>query len=293
MAELIRATPPARISAVIGSGLPWIAGYVVRAQDVSESPTAGALYADLGLGFPGSPYGAQREFVDVLRVPAQWTLQLATPGEGENAATPPLRDHPPFGQTGFIDSSKAFVPYWWLAPSPVPAGTTLWRIGADGSANTIAAYGHVGVGWLACAPAARIAHTPIRFTEVLGMWAQYRGERVLADILPDGTAVIAVPDQREGWQPSPRGVFWTEVYRADLDRVWVSRTLATWRDQEFQVVGLEGDEAGRTAHLVYSGHDAGVAGSLGLTETDASVYEALAPISELHNVREAQTDLPG
>jgi hypothetical protein len=291
MAELIRAVPPARVSAVIGAGLPWLAGYVVRAQDVSASATPASLHGDLGLSFPGSPWNATADALDILRVPATGSLQLDTPGDGTTPASSVFRDHPPFSGTAFVESAAALVPYWWLAPSPVPAGASLWRIGADGSEHMIAAYGHVGVGWLAGEPGAQIRPTPVRFPHLIGQWAQYQGERLLADVLPDGTVVVCAPHERDGWHASPRGLWWTEVARADLERLWVTRTLATWRDHEFQVVGIDGDGDARSVHMVDVGHDAFVAESLGLTKTDAGVYEAVVPAGEIANLREAQAEL--
>lgn len=104
--------------------------------------------------------------------------------------------------------------------------------------------------------------------------------------------VVRAQDERDGWHASPRGLWWTEVARSELERLWVTRTLATWRDHEFQVVGIEGEGDARSVHLVDVGHDAFAAESLDLTKTDAGVYEAVVPAGELAHMREAQTEVP-
>lgn len=272
--------------------MPWLAGYVVRRSDISSAPVPRSLHADLGLGFPGSPFREESETIDVLRLPPSATLQLASPGTDDEASGPAFRDHSPLGGTGFVESAGGFVPYWWMAPSPIPAGSTLWRVHADGREEMLAAYAHVAAGWLPGKADLQVRPAPVRNPQVLGLWAEHQGERLLADVLPDGTAILCSPDERPDWAQSPRGLWWREAARSDVDRIFVVRLLATWRGREFQVVAFEAQGQEQSAHLVYVGHDALDAESLELTKTDAGVYEAVVPAAELENLREAQADLP-
>ena len=205
MTELIKAVLPARGRGWLSEGLAWVAGYVVTRVDLGNGMTAEALHSELGLGFPGSPLRADAPHLDVLRIPLAPYVVLESPGSRD--VDPPFRDHSPLSGTGFVESATGVVPYWWMAPTALPAGTTLWRVHADGREDLIAAYAHVAVGWVSARPDRALPAAALRFPELVGVWAEVQGERVLADVVPDGTVILCAPDAREGMQQSrPRGV---------------------------------------------------------------------------------------
>lgn len=289
MTELVKSVVPSRGRAWLSQGLGWVAGYVVRRQDVTGATTPAALHADLGLGFPGSPVAADAPHLDVLRIPAAPYAILDTPGSG--APETGFADHSPFSGTGFVESAGGFVPYWWMAPAALPAGTTLWRVHADGREELIAAYSHVAVGWLSARPGIALPAVPPRAPELIGIWADSGGERLLADVLPDGTVILCAPEEREGMQLSARGVWWREATHAEVERVYAVRIRGTWRGRPVQVVGAERGSSD-VVHIVYVGHDAFAAEALGLTKSDAGVYEAAVPAGEVDDLREEQVEIP-
>lgn len=289
MTELIKAVTPARGRAWVSQGLGWVAGYVVRQEDVASATTPSALFAELGLGFPQSPFTAEAPYIDTLRVPAAAYLALEAPGTRD--VVPPFRDHPPLSGTGFVESASAMVPYWWVAPSALPAGTSLWRTHSDGREEILAGYAHVAEGWVSTRADFALQPVPPRSPELAGVWAEVGGERMLADLLPDGAVIVCSPQQREGMQQSSRGVWWRSADPDEVDRLFAVRVVGRWQNRRVQLVGVERGESGDRAHIVFLGHDAIDAESLGLTKTDAGVYEGLVAAGDVHDLGEEQTEL--
>lgn len=289
MTELIKAVTPARGRAWLSQGLGWVAGYVVRRDDVLSATTPSTLFDELGLGFPGSPFTADAPHVDTLRIPAAPYLALQSPGTRD--VVPPFRDHSPTSGTGFVESASAMVPYWWLAPSALPAGASLWRTHADGREEILAGYANVAEGWVSVRPDFRLPAVPVRSPELVGVWADVAGERMLADVLPDGQVILCSPQQREGMQQSARGVWWRHAVAAEVDRVFAVRVVGRWQNRRVQLVGAERGESGDRAHIVFLGHDAIDAESLGLTKSDAGVYEGVVAAADVTSLSEEQTEV--
>lgn len=290
MTELIKAVLPAPGNGWLSGGTGWFAGYVVRRADVAEAKNPAALHAELGLGFPGSPLRSDAPHVDVLRIPTTAYTDILAPGTSD--VEPVFHDHPPMSGTGFVESATGFVPYWWAAPAALPAGTTMWRHHQDGSEELLAAYPHVAEGWMSARPGFALTPVPVRSPELIGLWAEVGGEKLLADVLPDGTVIVCSPHERDGMQRSARGFWWRVEPSGAVERLYAVRVLADWRDRPVQVVGLENSESGNVARIVYLGHDAFDAESLGMAKTDAGVYESVVPAADVHNLREAQTEIP-
>lgn len=289
MTELIKAVTPARGRAWLSQGLGWVSGYVVRRDDVLAATTPSALFAELGLGFPESPFTPDAPHIDTLRIPAASYLALQSPGTRD--VVPPFRDHPPTSGTGFVESASAMVPYWWLAPSALPAGTSLWRTHADGREEILAGYANVAEGWVSMRPDFGLPAVPVRSPELVGVWAEVAGERMLADVLPDGQVIVCSPQQREDMQQSARGVWWRHAVAEEVERIFAVRVVGRWRNRRVQLVGAERGESGDRAHIVFLGHDAIDAESLGLTKSDAGVYEGVVAAAEVADLNEDQTEV--
>lgn len=284
MTQLTKAVGATRESAWLTAGVPWVAGYVVQVSDVAAAKTPDALFAELGLGFPSTPFSADAPFVDVVQLPPSPDLLLTSPAEGDGL--PLLLDHEPFRSgSGFVDSAEGFVPVWWAAPSRLPAGSSLWRVSSDGTSRMIAGYASVAEGWIA-APGVELPATPLRDAQVLGLRATWRGRELLADVLPDGRTIVCAPESFEGAARSERGIWWAEVPAAELEDVVVLRVLATWQGLPVQIVAIEPAENGAEAHLVYVGRDMLAAEAAGMAKTDAGVYESVVSAAELEDVRE-------
>lgn len=295
MTELVAALSGAREKAIIFDGLAWVAGYVVGGADIPEGATVSDLHARLGLGFPGSPFAPDAEFLDLIRLPATPFLNALVPLGGPSreiaeASGGTFVDHAPFRGDGFVGGVDAFIAQWWIDPTRLPAGATLWRHFADGRKVIIAGYANIAVGWVALAEGVEIPPTPLRNPEVLGIFAEVAGEKILADLLPTGTVALCSATEKPGTELSARGVWWREVERSEVDRLYGVRVVASWRDLPMQVVGMDAGPDGPRAHCVYVGHDALAAEASGLAKTGAGLYETVVPAQELVGLRELQTE---
>lgn len=264
-----------------------LCGYVVRAADVAWATTPAQVFDAHGLGFPGSPFSPQSTAVDVLRFPATPFTRLinATGGatdDGESLGEG-FVDPLPFTGTGFVATAEDHVvPLWWLEPTRVPAGSELWRIHADGREELITAYANVASGWQ---PAGSPKFTP---SDLVGVFAEWNGNPVFADILPNGKAVIASTTELEGLRLTERGVWGGVAEPAELESLHALRVTASWRGLPFQLIRRWKGDDGLIGRLVYLGRDARAAEAAGLQKMDAGVYEVSAPISELVDLQAAQ-----
>lgn len=266
-----------------------LCGYVVQAADVAWATTPAQLIEAHGLSFPGSPFTAATEVLDVLRFPVTPLAQLVvasgvpTPDAGATVGGEGFVDHPPFTGNGFVRvREQRFVPVWWLEPLRVPARSELWRLDRDGNETLISAYDNVASGWQPQPPS---TSPP---SDVMGVFGTWRGVRVCADLLPDGRAVIASPTEAAYLQLTERGVWAATVDAAEVEELHSLKLTASWRGLPFQMVRRWSTTAGLVARLVYLGRDSRVAEAAGLEKTDAAVYEASALVAELVDVRGIQ-----
>ncbi|MBD3942203.1 hypothetical protein IF188_10900 [Microbacterium sp. NEAU-LLC] len=257
-----------------------LVGFVVRAADVAWARTAGELFDAMGVGFPGSPLRRDAPFIDVLRFPATPYLRLVPAVGRELDPVNGFVDRPPFTGTGFAATPATTdpVPLWWLDPCRVPAGSELWRVHADGREEVLAHYDHVASGWLP-RPAGRIGSS-----DVVGVFATWNGQQVLADALPNGRVVVASESPWDALRQTERGVWAGVVEPSDVADLHALVVTGTWRGLAFQIVRryLEGDTM--TARAVYLGRDADEAERAGLEKTDAGVYELSAPFADFEDV---------
>lgn len=288
MSVIVKVVTSARARALVEQGIPWIGGYVTRGGDVPQGLPVAQLVTEWGLEFPGSPYTAQSQSIDIVRMPASPVLALATPGGQGPYDLPPFRDHSPMSGTGFVESASAMVPYWWLQPSPIPAGSTLWRIHSNGQEELLATFMDVAHGWIGPNANARLATTPIRYPDLIGTWATVDGERMLADVLPDGNVLVCSSTKQRRWNPSPRGA-WTRELSAGGVELEVVRVTGKWHDLPVQLVGIDNTPTGPTAHIVSLAHNAHEAEAASMAKTDAGVYEHVVPITDITSMSETRT----
>lgn len=263
-----------------------LCGYVVRAEDVAWARTPAQLVEAHGLGFPGSPFSADSEVLDVLRLPVTPFLRtidatgLPTGDAGAQIGGEGFVDHPPFTGNGFAAvREQQIVPVWWLNPMRVPAASELLRIHRDGTTELLAFYNNVASGWQ---PIGAGTFPP---SDVMGVFGTWHGIRVFADVLPDGRIVIASPTQAPELHLTERGLWATTVDAAEVQNLHTLQLTATWRGLAFQMVRRWTTADGLVARLVYLGRDSRIAEAAGLEKMDAAVYEATAPVAELVDVR--------
>jgi len=86
----------------------------------------------------------------------------------------------------------------------------------------------------------------------------------------------------------PTGHWRKRVIRAEVDALWESRPVGTFRDEPCIVL----DDLGDRLHIAYLGEDAALAASLGYWQVDRGVFELLTPRDEVTGLIEERLEKP-
>ena len=123
------------------------------------------------------------------------------------------------------------------------------------------------------------------------LMATYRGVPYEAGVGPSGSDVVLFaacpPPEELGFEPAT-GHWRKRVIRAEVDALWESRPIGTFRDEPCMVL----DDLGDRLHIAYLGEDATLATSLGYWQVDRGVFELLAPRDEVTGLIEERVEKP-
>jgi hypothetical protein len=121
--------------------------------------------------------------------------------------------------------------------------------------------------------------------------ATYRGVPYEAGVGPSGSDVVLFaacpPPEELGFEPAT-GHWRKRVIRAEVDALWESRPVGTFRNEPCLVL----DDLGDRLHIAYLGADAGLAASLGYWQVDRGVFELLTPRDEVTGLIEERIEKP-
>jgi hypothetical protein len=95
------------------------------------------------------------------------------------------------------------------------------------------------------------------------------------------------PPEELGFEPAT-GHWRKRVIRAEVDALWESRPVGTFRNEPCIVL----DDLGDRLHIAYLGEDAGRAASLGYWQVDRGVFELLTPREEVTGLIEERVEKP-
>lgn len=265
MVLLQRAVSPALSRAYLREGRDRVHGFVVRVEDVAFARTPAELQAVHGLHAPGSPFGADDEWIDLLRFDA----------------APHLR---------YLPAAGYVVPLWWLMPARVPAGAQLVRRYADGSMDLLAVYEHVGTGWRALDREAPVPAAPI--SQCLGPVALWESMHLDADPVGDDLILASSqqPPEDAGFRLGGPSRWWRAVPRDDAQDLFCLEVTARWRGMSVRVVDqtLNGDLA--LARITPASDDVTGADERGLPVLDVDVVEGWVPTFDLDDMTSARTE---
>ena len=267
MTLMQKAITPALTRAHLSLGHDRVAGYVVRAEDVSFATTPAQLFEVHGLGHPGTPFSPCAASIDILRFESSPQLQY--------------RDVP-----GYI------VPLWWLRHSRIPPDAELIRVFADTTSVLLARYGHIGTGWSVMRPGSDRPGLP-SLSRCVGPVAKWHGAYLEADVIEDDrTVVLALanpPLSETGFQQAPSGRWYRQVRREEVSELFELDLTARWNGLEVRVVDQWQDSqryvVTRISHL---GDDVERAERLRLDRVEAGVYEAIVYAAELTDIQTNQ-----
>ena len=123
------------------------------------------------------------------------------------------------------------------------------------------------------------------------LMATYRGVPYEAGVGPSGSDVVLFaacpPPEELGFEPAT-GHWRKRVIRAEVDALWESRPIGTFRDEPCMVL----DDLGDRLHIAYLGEDADLATGLGYWQVDRGVFELLAPRDEVTGLIEERVEKP-
>src|SRR6266702_4737023 len=123
------------------------------------------------------------------------------------------------------------------------------------------------------------------------LMATYRGVPYEAGVGPSGADVVLFaacpPPEELGFEPAT-GHWRKRVIRAEVDALWESRPVGTFRNEPCIVL----DDLGDRLHIAYLGEDAAHAASLGYWQVDRGVFELLTPREEVTGLIEERVEKP-
>ncbi|GAB3564412.1 hypothetical protein GCM10027344_23100 [Spelaeicoccus albus] len=194
-----------------------VSGFVLPAADAMSANTPAKLFEAHGLGFAGSPWSPDAEYLDVVRFAAPPSLYLHRAVGGNDAAAAAKMggdfiERLPFSGNGFATwPGGGMAPLSFLDEVRLPSGAELWRIARSGDQNLIGVYQDVGAGW------ARLDGGPAPTRDVpsslLGWTAVWQGVTFCADEVKDGIALASPgepPAKYPGFGMTGRGL-WRRV----------------------------------------------------------------------------------
>jgi hypothetical protein len=144
---------PSQVSYYLERGYDRVSGFVNRASELAHLRTPAALYAALGLGYPGSPFTPEAEEVYVLRWPAYRPMLYRVPfgGQTEEAMRAMegwVVERAPFRGNGFAPGEGSdLIAEFKVDSARLPHGAELWRIGADGTERLVAMLDSDATAW--------------------------------------------------------------------------------------------------------------------------------------------------
>jgi hypothetical protein len=123
------------------------------------------------------------------------------------------------------------------------------------------------------------------------LMATYRGVPYEVGLGPSNFEVVLFaacpPPEDLGFEPAT-GHWRKQVIRAEIDALWESRPVGTFRGEPCIVL----DDPGDRLHIAYLGTDPDRAASLGYWQVDRGVFELLAPREEVTGLTEERVDKP-
>lgn len=305
-----KAVTPQMSRAYLEGGFDRVAGFMVRADTVDWARTPAELVEAHGLGFEGSPFRADAEYVDVLRFMSLPTMQVVDAVGGvdqESRARTRGRfvDRPPFTGSGFVAVSGHVVPLWWVMHTRLSAGAELVRVARDGSQAVLARYVDAAQGWVSVTAPVQ-PPVSLQLSRLVGPVAVVAGTAFVADPLGAGLdeSVVLTSDVRPTgdlpFEQVSTGRWRTVVPGTEIGEMFELLMTGRWNGLEMRLVDQWPTAPGGggrrpfakrqppMTRLTYIGYNADLAEGLRLQKIDAAVYEVTAPATTLSGVETRQ-----
>lgn len=297
---LQKAVTPQMAQAYLRQGLDRVAGYVVRASEVSSISTPEDLIELHGLTFEGSPFAPDRP-VHVLHLPQPpaASLYAATGGTSREAAAArggAFVERPPFRGDGKAAVGDLEVDLMWLEHTRLSPGSRLWRFepGTD-EPVLVGTYHGVVFGWQDHEEGD--VFRPLATRGLVGTIAATEqgvfpcDVRTKEDGTPNLVTIVSyAPDAGErGFTRTKAGTYARQLSFREVGSLAENHVTGRWHSLPVRVVDQGEGEDGKPYLRVFSlGRDADAAERLGMAKMDVGCYESVVPADALTDVVRSQ-----
>lgn len=280
---LQKAISPAHVQAFLKEGYDRIAGYVVRAGEVSNVTDVAALRRLHHTDYEGSPFPAEGPLhvLHVDRSPS-WQLTPATR----------ITERDVMSTSGTVDVGEQLVELFYLDHTRITRGARLWKFEDGADPELVATYFGPVHGWQVHAEDNRMVRaTP---TPSTGSLVVLKDKAFVADVQSgdDGvpTSITAVapiePPQELGFEHLENGAWVKETTHADVTALFEVRVTATWNQHPVLLVHNFKLADGRpVSRVVSAARHWELARDAGLKEVELGVWEATVPSDEVKNIQ--------
>ena len=250
---MVKVIPPRLVEPYLTGQRLVIAGYVYRASDCSFRHRPPTTTKSLALGYEGSEFSADMAELFVLRwialdmsasLVARAPRRVRRPGQRDSRVLHAARAHPRRGrdEPGHVRCRGVHRPVRRASVAASAEGGLNHEIPADGDLPWRALRG--------------------------------RGGPVGSDVV---LFAACPPPEELGFEPAT-GHWRKRVIRAEVDALWESRPVGTFRDEPCMVL----DDLGDRLHIAYLGEDAALAGQPGVLAGGPGRVRAAHPARRGH-----------
>lgn len=270
MSVLEKLLVPAVSRRIVEQGYDELAGAVYRPEDLLGLTPVERVEV-LALDGPDGPFGADPDHVDVVRFGTNplMDLRVSTPMPGAPARPWPTYD------TGFLRNG---APVWWVGMTRMPVSARFIRIDRDGTEREFSRYDGAAHGWRGAKgyfPPLHLVGPRVKIGD-LDLPASYTEDQQSLEVVWVGDDPVP-----EGFVQTRPRVHARVLPLASCDEVFEVVLTATWRDAPVRILQRAGDEA----LLVLTAPSPESVDRLGATQLEPGLFQAMAPATELTDVR--------
>ncbi|MDO5495035.1 MAG: hypothetical protein Q4G64_04920 [bacterium] len=280
---LQKAITPAHVQAFLNEGYDRIAGYVVRAGEVSEVTSVADLRRLHHTDYEGSPFPTDGpiHILHVDRSPS-WQLTPATR----------ITERDAMSTSGTVAVGEQLVEVFFLDHTRITNGARLWKFEEGADPELVATYFGPAHGWQdhsAGGEMRRATPTPTTGSlVVLGDKAFVADVQSAENGVPTAITAVApvAPPEELEFTEYEGGIWAKQVEHSDAAALFEVRVAATWNEHPVLLVhNFQLPDGKAVSRVVSAARHWELARDAGLQEIELGVWEATVPSSEVKNIQ--------
>lgn len=285
---LQKAVTPAQVRAYLTQGFDRIAGYVVRAAEVSAVTAVSDLRRLHHVDYPGSPFPVDGP-LHILHVDRSPSWQLAS------ATT--IKEQAIMETSGTVEVQESLVETFFLDHTRLTSGARLWRFEDDHDPVLVASFLGPELGWQLHeeddSPMKLMAPVPI-----VGSIVTLGGQQFPADVVSDEAgnpvdivAVSAVePAGDLGFTKTDNGMWVRDLDFSQAEALFEMSVVGTWNGEPVKLVHAMRTTENLAVYRVFSlTRDWEKSRDARFTEIELGVWEATVPQAEVTGISTRET----